>query len=192
MKVPMGPPPSRNPSASPTSAATAAAAAAAASTAAVGDGDVEDTTPANEDIGDHTEAASMTDKDSADKSNPSPKVASDSSSCQRAAVPYVTPPWSEAPEHPFSFEVLKQGTIIEQLDVSEKVAYMFGRVDLCDFVLEHQTISRFHAVLQFSKNSAYLYDLGSTHGTFVNKNQVKKKVYTEIHVGDVIRFGQSC
>lgn len=27
----------------------------------------------------------------------------------------------------------------------EKGAYMFGRVDLCDFMLEHPTISRFHA-----------------------------------------------
>lgn len=27
----------------------------------------------------------------------------------------------------------------------DKGAYMFGRVDLCDFVLEHPTISRFHA-----------------------------------------------
>ncbi|PKI75563.1 hypothetical protein CRG98_003964 [Punica granatum] len=69
---------------------------------------------------------------------------------------------------------------------------MFGRVDLCDFVLEHPTISRFHAVLQFNVDGeAYLYDLGSTHGTFVNKNQVKKKVYVDLHVGDVIRFGQS-
>lgn len=28
---------------------------------------------------------------------------------------------------------------------STKGAYMFGRIDLCDFVLEHPTISRFHA-----------------------------------------------
>lgn len=27
----------------------------------------------------------------------------------------------------------------------EKGAYMFGRLDMCDFVLEHPTISRFHA-----------------------------------------------
>lgn len=28
---------------------------------------------------------------------------------------------------------------------NEKGAYMFGRADICDFVLEHPTISRFHA-----------------------------------------------
>ncbi|PWA92521.1 SMAD/FHA domain-containing protein [Artemisia annua] len=107
-------------------------------------------------------------------------------------VPYSIPEWSEPPCHKFFLEVLKDGSIIDQFDVYEKGAYMFGRVDLCDFVLEHPTISRFHAVLQFNKSGgAFLYDLSSTHGTFVNKNQVKKKVYVELHVGDVLRFGHS-
>ncbi|KAK4417548.1 Kanadaptin [Sesamum alatum] len=109
-----------------------------------------------------------------------------------AAVPYTIPPWSAAPGHQFVLEVLKDGAIVDQFDVNKKGAYMFGRVDLCDFVLEHPTISRFHAVLQFKSNGgAYLYDLGSTHGTFINKNQVKKRVYVDLHVGDVIRFGHS-
>ncbi|CAN6207952.1 unnamed protein product [Urochloa humidicola] len=111
---------------------------------------------------------------------------------QRPRAPYVIPEWSTAPDHPFFLEVLKDGTIVDQLDVSKKGAYMFGRIDMCDFVLEHPTVSRFHAVLQFRNDGkVFLYDLGSTHGSFINKSQVKKKLYTEIHVGDVIRFGQS-
>ncbi|KAA8530487.1 hypothetical protein F0562_005196 [Nyssa sinensis] len=111
--------------------------------------------------------------------------------CPNVAVPYTIPPWGEPPCHHYFLEVLKDGSIIDQLNVYEKGAYMFGRVDLCDFVLEHPTISRFHAVLQFKRNGdAYLYDL-STHGTSINKNQVKKNVYVELHVGDVIRFGLS-
>ncbi|CAI9752773.1 unnamed protein product [Fraxinus pennsylvanica] len=108
------------------------------------------------------------------------------------AAPYTIPEWSGAPCHNFFIEVLKDGSIINQLEIDKKGAYMFGRVDLCDFMLEHPTISRFHAVVQFKSNGgAYLYDLGSTHGTFINKNQVKKRVYVDLHVGDVIRFGQS-
>ncbi|KAK1438944.1 hypothetical protein QVD17_04757 [Tagetes erecta] len=108
------------------------------------------------------------------------------------AVPYTIPPWSEPPCHNYFLEVLKDGSIIHQFDVYEKGAYMFGRVDLCDFILEHPTISRFHAVLQFNKSGdAFLYDLSSTHGTFINKNQVKKKVYVKLHVGDVLKFGHS-
>ncbi|TXG57646.1 hypothetical protein EZV62_015475 [Acer yangbiense] len=111
---------------------------------------------------------------------------------QQSSVPYTIPEWSGIPCHRFYFEVLKDGSIMDQFDVYKKGAYMFGRVDLCDFVLEHPTISRFHAVIQFRKSgAAYLYDVGSTHGTFVNKNQVKKRVYVDLHVGDVIRFGQS-
>lgn len=126
--------------------------------------------------------AATTNTDSAAQSQPQ----------SQNVVPYTIPPWSEAPCHEYSFEVLKEGAIVDQFDVYEKGAYMFGRVDLCDFVLEHPTISRFHAVLQFNKNGdAFIYDLSSTHGTFVNKNQVKKKVYVELHVGDVIRFGHS-
>ncbi|KAF7100700.1 hypothetical protein CFC21_102182 [Triticum aestivum] len=110
----------------------------------------------------------------------------------RPRAPYAIPDWSAAPEHPFFLEVLKEGLIFENLDVSKKGAYMFGRIDLCDFVLEHPTISRFHAVLQFRNDGqVFLYDLGSTHGSSINKTQVKKKMYTPIHVGDVIRFGQS-
>ncbi|KAI3956576.1 hypothetical protein MKW92_012910 [Papaver armeniacum] len=108
------------------------------------------------------------------------------------AVPYTIPPWSAPPCHPFFVEVLKDGSIIDRFDVSTKGAYMFGRVDVCDFVLDHPTISRFHAVLQFKQSGeAYLYDLASTHGTSINKNQVKRKIYTDLHVGDVVRFGQS-
>ncbi|KAK1297773.1 hypothetical protein QJS10_CPB15g01098 [Acorus calamus] len=123
--------------------------------------------------------------------NPSSKAV-ETSSATAHGVPYNIPPWSEPPQHPFLLEVLKDGAIIEQFDLSEKGAYMFGRVDLCDFVLEHPTISRFHAVLQFKNTGeAFLYDLGSTHGTFINKNQVKKKFYSKLHVGDVVRFGHS-
>ncbi|KAM7520607.1 hypothetical protein LguiB_019569 [Lonicera macranthoides] len=108
------------------------------------------------------------------------------------SVPYTIPSWTSPPCHHYFLEVLKDGFIIDQFDVYEKGAYMFGRVDLCDFVLEHPTISRFHAVLQFKSNGdAYLYDLSSTHGTCINKNQVKKNAYVELHVGDVIRFGHS-
>lgn len=69
---------------------------------------------------------------------------------------------------------------------------MFGRDVLCDFSLEHPSVSRFHAVIQYKRSGvAYLFDLGSTHGTLINKNKVDKRVYVDLNVGDVIRFGCS-
>ncbi|XP_068637367.1 uncharacterized protein [Aristolochia californica] len=170
MKVPMGPPPPlRN--TSPPKAEI--------------DSSSETQTPLQQD--DHNNNHTLEEK----QSSQSPIPSTDEEP-KNVPVPYSIPPWSEPPCHSYSLEVLKDGSIVDQFDVSAKGAYMFGRVDLCDFVLEHPTISRFHAVLQFKGNGdAYLYDLGSTHGTFVNKNQIKKKVFAELHVGDVIRFGHS-
>ncbi|XP_061344258.1 uncharacterized protein LOC133290215 [Gastrolobium bilobum] len=138
------------------------------------------------------EASNPNSSQSAEPQPPSDSTTNDDNSSHGVTVPYKIPPWSAAPSHEFYLEVLKDGSIIDKFNVSEKGAYMFGRLDLCDFVLEHPTISRFHAVIQFKRRGdAYLYDLGSTHGTFLNKNQVEKNTYVDMHVGDVIRFGRS-
>lgn len=105
---------------------------------------------------------------------------------------YSTPSWSAAPAFPFTLEVIKDGAFVETLNVSSKGAYMFGRSDQCDFIMEHPSISRFHAVLQFKRTGdVYIYDLGSTHGTIVNKKQVSGKTYVPLHVGDLFKFGLS-
>ncbi|CAN8275933.1 unnamed protein product [Cochlearia groenlandica] len=107
-------------------------------------------------------------------------------------VPYTIPEWSGSPCHIFHLEILKEGSIVDKLDVYKKGAYLFGRDGMCDFALEHPSISRFHAVIQYKRSGvAYLFDLGSTHGTSINKNKVDKRVYVDLHVGDVIRFGGS-
>lgn len=105
---------------------------------------------------------------------------------------YSIPPWSAAPAFPFSLEVIKDGTLVDTLNVSLKGAYMFGRSDQCDFMLEHPSISRYHAVLQFKRTGdVFIYDLRSTHGTVVNKKQVSGRTYIPLHVGDVLKFGLS-
>ncbi|GBG66659.1 hypothetical protein CBR_g66794 [Chara braunii] len=47
-------------------------------------------------------------------------------------------------------------------------------------------------VIQYREGgAAFVFDLGSTHGTFINKQQVKARVYAPLHVGNLIRFGKS-
>ncbi|KAI5079242.1 hypothetical protein GOP47_0004721 [Adiantum capillus-veneris] len=105
---------------------------------------------------------------------------------------YSIPSWSAAPAFPFVLEVIKDGALVDTLEVSSKGAYMFGRSDQCDFMMEHPSISRFHAVLQFKRNGeGFVYDLGSTHGTIINKKQIAGRTFVPIHVGDLFKLGLS-
>ena len=63
-----------------------------------------------------------------------------------------------------------------------------------NFILfEHPSLSRKHAILQINQQTKelFVYDLGSTHGTFVNKKVIKPKTYTELNEGDLLQFGES-
>ena len=59
---------------------------------------------------------------------------------------YNKPEWSssceENPEHPYSLEVLKTGSIIDKINLANKEYFVFGRLSDCDIVLEHPSISR--------------------------------------------------
>ncbi|KAJ0230810.1 Kanadaptin-like protein [Hirschfeldia incana] len=187
----MNPPPPRNPTRDPDSEPNTKPASQTEAPTEVSS--MKPPPPRNPNL-DATEVAanpedSKEDSVAADSSNPPPRGAR---SAKQSPVPYTIPEWSGPPCHRFQLEVLKEGAIVDHLDVHEKGAYMFGRDVLCDFSLEHPSISRFHAVIQYKRSGvAYLFDLGSTHGTLINKNKVDKRVYVDLHVGDVIRFGGS-
>lgn len=81
----------------------------------------------------------------------------------------------------YTLETMKNGSIVETRDVSSRSHYIFGRTDACDFQLEHPSISRLHAVLQFSPAAeAFLYDAGSAHGSFLNKQKLKAQVHVPL------------
>lgn len=93
---------------------------------------------------------------------------------------------------------------------------VFGRLPVCDVSLEHPSISRYHAVLQYRPTDAavvaadgeggtgntlassgpneagfYVYDLNSTHGSFLNKSRLQPRIYYRLRVGQMVRFGGS-
>ncbi|XP_050509875.1 kanadaptin [Diabrotica virgifera virgifera] len=116
-------------------------------------------------------------------------------------LPYKEPVWSGLPSSngkDYSFDVLKNGVIIETVNLMEKPFWVFGRFVNCDIIMQHPTISRYHAVLQYRREGSetdvpgfYIYDLGSTHGTFLNKNRLKPKIFVRIQVGHMLKFGNS-
>lgn len=82
----------------------------------------------------------------------------------------------------YSIEVLKDGAIVEERPLGEKDHFTVGRLPTCDFPMEHPSLSRLHAVLQFrgADGAAFVYDCNSTHGTFVNKRKVKAGMHVPL------------
>ncbi|XP_045770567.1 kanadaptin isoform X2 [Maniola jurtina] len=115
-------------------------------------------------------------------------------------IPYKVPTWSGlCPEGTdYALEVLKSGMILEKIELANKPYYVFGRLTNCEVMMAHPTISRYHAVLQYKSSENedqpagwYLYDLGSTHGTFLNRQRIKERHYVRVRVGHQIKFGLS-
>ncbi|KRX21674.1 MAGUK p55 subfamily member 5 [Trichinella nelsoni] len=114
-----------------------------------------------------------------------------------SSLPYKIPAWSGHPEELlYSFEVLKQGCMIGKIDLN-KPYISFGRAEYVDVQLEHPSISRCHAVFQYRAVGEshqlgwYIFDVGSTHGTFLNKEKIPPFMYMRVKVGHMIAFGSS-
>ena len=72
-----------------------------------------------------------------------------------------------------------------------KPYYTIGRADV-DIVMNNQSVSRYHCLLQFKDNGdLFVYDLNSSHGTFLNRVRLKPLTYCHVRNGDVISLGES-
>ena len=69
-------------------------------------------------------------------------------------LPYKVPSWSGIPEDLYSLEVLNNGCIISNIDLSSKPFHVFGRLPNCDVSLEHPSVSRYHAVIQYKTSDS--------------------------------------
>lgn len=111
-------------------------------------------------------------------------------------VPYTEPEWGSSPPPDYKFEVLKSGKIISNVPINKSYV-VFGRLQTCDVPLEHPSVSRYHAIFQYCSGDStrlkgfYIYDLGSTHGTFLNKKQIAPKIYHKVEIGHIVKFGGS-
>ncbi|KAL6200844.1 hypothetical protein ACLB2K_024559 [Fragaria x ananassa] len=103
------------------------------------------------------------------------------------------PEWAMEPRPGvYYLRVLKEGQLVDRITL-DKRRNIFGRQSLtCDYVLDHQSVSRQHAALVPHKNgSIYVIDLGSAHGTFVANERVTKDTPVELEVGQSLRFAAS-
>lgn len=129
---------------------------------------------------------------------------------QQNDLPYTVPTWSGPPfsSPSYNLSVIKNGVEIDTINLL-KPFVTFGRLPTCDIHLEHPSVSRYHAVLQYRPKPAdktsestlfsnnpkdvgfYLYDLGSIHGTRLNKTKIEPRCYYRVRVGQTMSFGGS-
>lgn len=116
---------------------------------------------------------------------------------------YTPPSWSARPafggndddedeaERRFGLEVFKSGSELDPIPLDKKAYYVFGRQPTSDVLLDHPSISRHHAVIQFTADpkKVFIYDLGSTHGTFVNKTRVNPNEHVPVCDRRCVRIG---
>ncbi|BES87219.1 solute carrier family 4 (anion exchanger), member 1, adaptor protein [Nesidiocoris tenuis] len=114
------------------------------------------------------------------------------------SLKYDEPDWAGIPEDNYFLEEIKSGVVEKTIPLKGKSCFTFGRLESCDIPMAHPTVSRYHAVLQYRSEPSgedgpgfYLYDLGSTHGTFMNKYRIKSKIHGRIKVGHMIKIGCS-
>lgn len=117
-----------------------------------------------------------------------------------ALLPYTPPPWGGTPTGvPYTLEVVKHGVVINSLPLESlsvqtgRPFITLGRAPSNDIVLDHPSCSRLHVVIQFrgEDGAAFLFDPGSTHGTFLNKQRIAPEKYHAFQVGDHLKMGES-
>lgn len=122
---------------------------------------------------------------------------------QEIELRYTEPNWARVPpaseSDRFYIEVIKDGTLVEtrRLYAEENRSYLsIGRCEHCDIKLEHPSVSRFHAILQYGEcvrgnPQWYIYDLGSTHGVKINKVQIEKNKFVPLFAGCFFKIAGS-
>ena len=97
------------------------------------------------------------------------------------------------PRDKYALDVIKDGIVVSTIDLSERSHYVVGRHPSCaQVVLEHPSISRQHVIIQHrDSGDVYLFDPGSTHGTYLNKQRLPPREHVPCPVGSTVKLGQS-
>ncbi len=74
----------------------------------------------------------------------------------------------------------------------ESLPFHVGRDNTCELRLISKDVSRLHACIdRLNTSQLSLSDLGSTNGSFVNRERLEPNVATPLNAGDILHFGKS-
>ena len=120
---------------------------------------------------------------------------------------YHEPPEARKPpaKEQWRMYVFKEKDLLDTIYLHRRSAWLLGRDEkVTDYLLEHPSVSKQHAVIQFRHSSTtnefgdktnkvkpYLIDLESANGTKLNGKKVSQSRFVELVDGDVVAFGDS-
>lgn len=97
----------------------------------------------------------------------------------------------EEPEDQKAYIMFISGQLSGKLCYLENKETVIGRASDCDVSINDSRISRHHLQITIEGNQASIEDLGSTNGTFVNGERVKKRVLAngdQVHISSDTLF----
>ncbi|BBB32095.1 signal transduction protein [Thermotomaculum hydrothermale] len=77
----------------------------------------------------------------------------------------------------------------QMINLEERKKVFVGRGSECDIVINNPSLSRKHCVVKNENGKIIIEDLGSTNGTFINGNRIKKQ---ELESGERVFLGDIC
>lgn len=148
-------------------------------------------------------------KPEGDKEKPnfglSGKLTADVNTVNGVVIKYTEPDDAKQPKRRWRFYPFKGDKALPILYIHRQSAFLIGRdKKVADIALEHPSVSKQHAALQFRATPftradgsqgrrvrPYIVDLHSANGTFVNNKRVEPRRYMELLERDVVKFGFS-
>jgi hypothetical protein len=70
--------------------------------------------------------------------------------------------------------------------------FTIGRARECHLIIDHSSVSRLHAQLEYDHEQVVITDLGSRNGTYVNGRRLTSGESFRLRAGDRINLGQIC
>eukprot|EP01012_Entosiphon_sulcatum_P028478 TRINITY_DN3445_c0_g2_i1.p1 TRINITY_DN3445_c0_g2~~TRINITY_DN3445_c0_g2_i1.p1 ORF type:complete len:448 (+),score=87.02 TRINITY_DN3445_c0_g2_i1:22-1344(+) len=109
---------------------------------------------------------------------------------------FECPTWAGIPDRgsELRIEVRRDGQKVQEMRLDRSPYYLFGKVgDVCDFELEHPSISRVHFATAYNRKERqlYVYDLGSKLGTFLDGTRLPAKEFVPFKEGATLTAGNS-
>ena len=99
---------------------------------------------------------------------------------------WASPPWATPPSLVCELHDSANG----KTTPLEKATTVLGRHgELSDVVVPHDSVSRRHAAIVHREDESFLYDLGSTHGTFLDQARIEANRPVRLDPGARIKVG---